>query len=87
MTNEKVYESMTGSEVGSKLEKMMDLIDDMVVDVGKYVSDIERMSANYEQYLNQYEQGGDWSIDEFMKTIASKAKIINERLGIENEEK
>ncbi len=82
MANEEVYKSMTGSEVGSKLEKMMDLVDDMVVDVGKCVSDIECMTTNYEQYLSQYGQGGGWSIDEFMKSIASKSKIINQKLGI-----
>lgn len=85
MKNEKVYKSMSGTEVGDKLEKMMDLVDDMILDVGKHVSDIKRMTENFEKYLHEYGEGGDWTTEEFMASIAKKAKTVNELLGIENE--
>lgn len=84
MKNEKVYKSMSGTEVGNKLEKMMNLVDDMILDVGKYVSDIEHMTENFEKYLHDYGEGGVWTIEEFMAAIAQKTKKINKLLGIEN---
>lgn len=87
MKNEKVYKTMSGTEVGAKLEKMMDLVDDMVLDAGKYTSDIQRMATNYKEYIAEYHQGGDWTVEEFMASIAKKAMIANDILGIENDDK
>jgi len=87
MPNEDVYEAMSGTEVGRKLEKMMDLMDEAMVDASKYISDIQRMTENYEEYLHEYGKGGDWEIKEFMASITKKTKAVNDILGIENDDK
>jgi len=86
MKNEKVYESMSGTEVGLKLEKIMVLVDDMVLDAGKNISIIQHMTENYEQYLHEYSNGGDWTFAEFMESIAKRAKTANNILGIADDE-
>lgn len=87
MSNEEIYKSMSGTEVGEKLEALMNLASETISEAGKHISDIHRMTENYEQYLHEYGAGGDWTIEEFIKSIAKKSAKAIEILEIEDDEK
>lgn len=43
---------------------------------------ITRLTGDYEKYLKGWGQGGDWSIDDFMKALNKRAKdILKETRG------
>ena len=41
---------------------------------------IQSMSANYKKYLAAYKEGGDWSVEQFMKVINEAAKDVEDYL-------
>lgn len=41
---------------------------------------IQNMTRNYENYLANYKQGGDWDVHSFMKSIEKKAMEVEKLL-------
>jgi hypothetical protein len=50
--------------------------DEMYNRLGK----IQSMTSNYKKYLAAYKEGGDWSVEQFMKVINEAAKDVEDYL-------